>query len=194
MSDATPTTDDRGQAYALEGITAALLVITAVTFAIGATAITPLTASTSNQQIEEQNRLLANDLLDATAEDESLHEFLDDWDGNERTNEIVTWGDDEEFDDGAFERQIYDVFNAGDRNIAYNMYVTYEDEEGEMVTEQVINQGAPSDHAAVGTRTVVLHDHELGGSGARHIPEMDSADEDSNVYNVVEVQLEVWRM
>jgi len=62
------TTDDRAQAHTLEAFAAAILLVAALTFALQATAVTPLSASTSNQHIENQQRAVATDLLATSAE------------------------------------------------------------------------------------------------------------------------------
>lgn len=171
------TKDERGQAYSLEGITAALLIISTVILAITATAITPLTASTSNQQIEEQNRIIASDVLDSTAQQGELHSFVKEWSGTEYTQPPT-----ENYD---FIQSTEDVFGT---TIAYNIDITYKDSSGEQITESVLDQGEPSDHAAVATRTVIIQEE------ANAIEQMEGADSDSGFYNVVEVKIEVWTM
>lgn len=182
-----PTTDERGQTYSLEGIVAALLIILSVSFAINATAITPLTVSTSNKQIEGQNRLLAEDVLSVSADNGNLQEQILQWEGETKSN---VRGD-------MPMGEILTKTFANDQ-IAVNMYVTYTDGNGQQQTDPLVRQGEPSDHAAVATHTVVLYDYMEGPNGqpigedsTYAIPDADS---DSNVYNVVEVKLEVWRM
>ncbi|MES3517653.1 MAG: hypothetical protein PPP58_08325, partial [Natronomonas sp.] len=67
----------RGQAYTLEAVVAAVLLIASLIFALQVTAVTPLSASTSSQHIENQQRGSAAGLLaaaDKTVVDESTGE------------------------------------------------------------------------------------------------------------------------
>ncbi len=181
------TNDENGQAYSLEGIASAILLISAVLLAINATAITPLTASTSNQQIEEQNRILAEDMLDSTSENNEIHDYLEDYDGETETT-VNDWRD----SNIQFKQTMYNSFDV-DNNIAYNIYITYETQTGEMVTEQTVDQGEPSDHAAMASRNVVIHDYMIEDEDDTYIDSIDNND-DQSVYNVVEVKIELWRM
>ena len=62
-------TDESGQAHVIESIAAGILIITVVIFAIQATAITPLTVSTSNQHIETQQQRMADGILETAKTD-----------------------------------------------------------------------------------------------------------------------------
>ena len=66
--------DDRGQAHTLEAFAAAILIVVGLTFALQATAVTPLSASTSNQHLENQQRAVATDLLETSAANGDLRE------------------------------------------------------------------------------------------------------------------------
>lgn len=66
----------RGQAHTLEAFAAALLLISGLIFALQATAVTPLSASTSNQHIQNQQQLIASDILTTSAENETLQDAL----------------------------------------------------------------------------------------------------------------------
>jgi hypothetical protein len=70
---------DRGQAYTLEAFIAALLLISSLTFALQVTAVTPLSASTANQHIENQQRSSASGVLAAGHESGALKEAVLYW-------------------------------------------------------------------------------------------------------------------
>src|SRR6056297_4050789 len=73
------TDADRAQAHTVEAFIAALLLVSGLLFAMQATAVTPLSASTSNQHIENQQRALTGDLLSTAAEDGTLQEAVLYW-------------------------------------------------------------------------------------------------------------------
>ena len=58
----------RGQIYTLEAVIAAVLLVSSLVFALQVTAVTPLSASTSNQHIENQQRASASGVLTAAEE------------------------------------------------------------------------------------------------------------------------------
>lgn len=208
------TKDDsntRGQAFALEGIAAALVVILAVTFALSATAITPLTASTSNQQIEEQNRLVATDILNTAEQERAITQLALNHDGEA----FVGLDDGDEGYSGPPINEDGDLTELGelleetldDELIAFNMYIQYQTEDG---TEsiKVVDQGVATDHSATAKQTLVLHeDMELPDSHPSetlgdldecdpqfYAPNVDCFEDDSPVYNIVTIELEVWKL
>ena len=71
---------DRGQAYALEAIVTSLILLSGLVFALQATAVTPLSASTSSQHIENQQAATAEGVLATAADDGSLRVAVLNWD------------------------------------------------------------------------------------------------------------------
>lgn len=191
--------DDRGQSITLEAVTGAVLLLTAVLFTLQATALTPLTASTANQQIEEQNRALADDLLDTEAENGTLTDTVLYYN---TTSEKYGPGDLNGFPDeppGAFGDTVSRTF--GSQNVAYNIYVEYQDKNGVLQREKLVFQGAPSDNAVAASKTVVLYDDmEITEPGNNMTlsedPNFFAPDLEPNnpVYAVVEVKIVVWKM
>jgi len=175
----------RGQAHTLEAFVAALLVLGGVVFALQATAVTPLSASTSNQHIENQQRAQAADLLTASAANDTLRGGV-----YEAWNATYT---NDAFPDGfAFGEGLSRTF--GDSRIAFNVWVTTEN--GNRAT--LVEQGAPTDNAVTTSRPVVLLDDTPapGGNastwGADHgVPDESPATE---LYAVTEVHITVWRI
>lgn len=192
---------DRGQAYTLEALVAALLIVTSLTFALQVTAVTPLSASTSNQHIENQQRASAAGVL--TAADEA----------NVLKDAVLFWNDTEaEFHDA--ERITYytnsdppnEFGNILDRafdgrGLAVNVLVYPEGGDRPL---RMIYRGEPSDNAVSASRTVVIYDDDNltapnhqdievqdATSYGNYIPQRDTS---SDVYNVVRVEVTVWRM
>lgn len=198
--------DDSGQAHVLEAIAAAMLIVGTLIFAVQATAITPLTISTSHQHIETQQKKMADGVLETAKYTEdpdemsTLKEAVLYWDTNEQEfHNSSPEGYLGEYPDNEFGDLIEETFE--DRRIATNVYVTYSRSGGGSGTQQMVNMGNPSDNAMSATTTVVLYeDDELTAPGESETVSETPAyfapnvDEDSNVYNVVEVRIVVWRI
>lgn len=202
----------RAQAHTLEAFVAALLLVAGLIFASQATAVTPLSASTSNQHIENQHRAVANDLLAVSAEDGSLREAVVHWNGTDegfvgsgnRTYYTGTLPQGDPNDpDHPLSEPLSTFFD--DRHLAYNIDVSYQRSSSptDRSTQPMVVMGSPSDNAVSATRTVVLYDStELSGGQNEGTPLSESGDEfyaddtdpDSQVYNVVEVRIVVWRL
>ena len=190
----------RGQAHTVEAFAAAVLVVGGLIFATQATAVTPLSASTSNQHIENQQQASIEGLLAASAESGTLAEAVLYWDVQE-----------EEFED-APESGVYaegppndfgDDLNEllGDRRIAFNVVVRYPEPDGGTDVESMVRMGQPSDNAVSATRTVGLYDSsrlsvedgdELGGLDDGEFY-ADDIGADSQLYTVLEVEVVAWR-
>ena len=69
----------RGQAHTLEAFVAAILIVGGLIFATQATAVTPLSASTSNQHIENQQQATIEGLLETAAENGTLTDAVLYW-------------------------------------------------------------------------------------------------------------------
>lgn len=196
---------DRAQIHTLEAFLAALLIVGALLFATQATAVTPLSASTANQHIENQHQTVAEDLLRLSASDGSLQEALRYWNASEQrfhnTSDINTTGytgippDDHPLSD-----QLATALGEGE--LAYNVELRFETPDG---TDEIMmfDMGTPSDHAVTAIRTVTLSTHDtLTAPGEDNVrlddeeasfwaPDLGSS---SSLYNVVEVRITVWRM
>lgn len=193
--------DTRGQAHALEAFTAALLLLAGLLFAMQATAVTPLSASTSNQHLENQQRKMASDMLGSMDESGILEDAVLNWsDGGfgEKTNSSLPQyytNPDNISAFGEFGESLNQTFLA--EGTAMNIYVNYRTDSQGSDTETMVFMGTPSDNAVVATRTVVLVDSDrLTESGDRlsntsyFAP--DGAPGDP-LYNVVEVRIVLWQ-
>lgn len=198
---------DRGQIHTLEAFIAALLVVGALLFASQATAVTPLSASTSNQHIENQQQTMGEDLLTLAAANGSLQDALTYF--NTTVEDPLFVDSHPEFgyytgpppDQHPLHEQLDDAFRGG--VYAYNIELRYVDESGEMDERQFIHMGTPSDNAVIATTTVTLFDEDsisYDGSSPETIGEAEeqfwapNVDSESEIYNVVEVRLTIWRM
>jgi hypothetical protein len=179
---------------------AALLLVGGVIFAVHATAVTPLTASTSNQHIENQQRAMANDLLAVADENGTLEEALVHWDAENGTFP-ATSGQGFYVSGGppnAFGAVLNETFRA-DR-IAFNVYVFYHQPDDSIRKKTLVYMGAPSDNAVAASRSMFVYDDTpLSGPDAdgdlssRSFYAPDAVP-DGPLYNVLEVRIVTWQM
>lgn len=192
----------RGQAHVLEGIAAALLILTSVVFALQVTAVTPLTASTANQHLQTQGAGTVSGLLVAADEGETLRDTILYW--NESGSRFHDSGTDEQYTDTiptAFGSTLESTLSP--KGLIYNVNVLSVNTAGTQRAHRVLYQGAPSDHAVSITRTVTLYDDDqlrdahqsqtaqtlenTTGYFARDVSE-------GPLYNVVRIEVVVWRV
>ncbi|WP_418284945.1 DUF7288 family protein [Halorubrum sp. DTA46] len=197
--------NDRAQAHTLEAFAAAILLIAGLVFALQATAVTPLSASTSNQHIENQQRAVATDLLETSAENGDLAEAVLYWNPENETfagshpefTYYTQSGPPTGFGD-ALDRAFLD------RRIAFNVELRHGDRNENRT--RMVNMGSPSDNAVSATRSVPLADdanltapgyetRTLGQVTDEPGTEFYAVDTgDGEFYGHVEVHIVVWRM
>ena len=197
---------DRGQAFTLEAFTAALLLVSGVIFALQATAVTPLSASTSNQHIQNQQRLAANDLLAAAEENGSLRDAVVYWNTTTEAPHNATNAG--YYADGGppmvFGEMLDRTFK--DEQIAFNVYLGYWN--GNETTDiPMVFMGSPSDNAVAASRALTLYNDtrlrdvdnnptgttvaQAAAAGEFYAPDAALG---SPFFNIVEVRIVVWRM
>jgi hypothetical protein len=196
--------DDRGQAHTLEAVIGALLLLTSVLFALQSTAVTPLSASTSSQHIENQQQERAQGLLAAAAENDTLRSAVLYYD---EANDRFHGADGERGGyTGArpnvtFGQMLNRTFTS--QGIAYNVYFEYQTANGTGTsTQRFIYNGVPSDNAVTASWTTVIHDDDelYTAQGDPSGDEVDTTDfyipdaSDSDLYNTVRVEVVVWRV
>jgi hypothetical protein len=205
--------DDRAQAFTLEGVVGAIIVLTAVLFALQSLIITPTTGGTVDPEIRDSLRQQGEDVLTLADSNDTrgLQWLVRYWDPQDRTfynatNPAVGYGT--VTLPGSTGTLLAETFTAKGRT--FNVYLRYQgrnrsDGPGRV---PVAVRGDPSDSAVVATQRVTLYDNmtltapdsstvELweydtnatdGDDGYYPVP--DAAD--GPVYNVVEVRLVVW--
>ncbi|QLD88276.1 hypothetical protein HWV07_04200 [Natronomonas salina] len=195
-----PSQAARGQAYTLEAFIAALLLVASLTFALQVTAVTPLSASTANQHIENQQRSSAVGLLAAADENSSLKEAVLYWDRTENTFHGTTGMGyyTNGYSENTFGKMVDRAY--GDRGLAVNIIVHVENQTS---PQRMVYHGEPSDNAASASRRVTLYDDDSirAADGTTDV-QLSTTDEfyapdahpGSDVYNVVRVEVIVWRM
>ena len=182
---------------------AALLIVSGVLFALDATAVTPLSASTSNQHIQNQQLATANDLLATSAANGSLQAAVVYW--NTTTDRFYGTPPDGYHTVGgppnAFGTALNETFR--EQRIAFNVYVAFWDGDTR-VEEPITYMGAPSDNAVSASRTVTLYNDtrltapnenvNVSTASANGNFYADDAFPENELFQVVEVRIVTWRM
>jgi len=205
--------DDRGQAFTLEGIVGAIIILTAVLFALQSLIITPTTGGTVDPEVRESLRQQGEDVLTLAANNESrgLQWLVRYWVPRERTfanatNPTVGYGT--VAPPAPTGTLLKETFTAKGRT--FNLYLRYQgrnrsDGPGRV---PVVVRGDPSDSAVVANQRVTLYDNmtltapdssnvelweydtNASNGDDSYYPVPDAVD--GPVYNVVEVRLIVW--
>jgi len=197
----------RGQAHTLEATVAALLMLASLIFALQMTAVTPLSASTSSQHIENQQQAAGQGVLAAAASADALKPAILYWNNSSEQFYNETSGIDAVYTTPPpirFGDMLNRSFN--DRGIAYNVYFRFIDADGDSNRATYITSGEPSDNAVRATHTVTLTDDDrlYDANGTRNSIRL--GDENTtyyrgripnragNIYNTVQVEVVAWRI
>lgn len=202
-------TDTRGQAYTLEGVAAAGLVILGMLLAMQSIVITPTTEGAVDQDVTSQLGTEADDVLAAAQERGALTQAALFWDASE-DEPIDEWGRSEcpETEDGidlSLCTLLEETFS--NRFYQYNVYIDHQVAGSSFQTESepMFDEGAPGDSAAVATRSVALYRESTLSGHADDPPTLGEVEDDSSmdfyadnmtrdehIHNVVEIRVVVW--
>lgn len=203
------SSDARGQAYTLESLIAAILLVTAVLFALQSVVITPTSAGTLDRDVATQLHQQASDSLIVAANDGELSEMARHWDcssgGFATDDRAGVWADGLGYsNDTVPVEQFGETLNhTFDEGIRYNVELIYEGSGGDLNRTRVVYQGTPGDEVVTASYTLTLTDgqqvtaqnesdttlEECDTSGTAPIPDAHSG---TSTYNVVEVRLVLW--
>ncbi len=199
------TEPERGQAFTLEGFFGAIIVLTALLFALQAVVLTPTTGGLADRSVQSQVQQEAQDALVVSNQDGNLSETVRNWDGeggfNETDGQTGPEGNQtyltEGFDNVSTLGKILNQSFA-ERGWSYNVDLHYTNETGSHETRTLVYQGSPSSDAVTASYTVTLY--EAQEAGPKNLSQYDeeadwsiprSSDSD-HVYNVVEVRVTLW--
>jgi len=211
------STSERGQAYTLEAFTASFILLLAVLFAIQSSAVTPLTDSTASKQIESQQGDIAQGVLETTKETGELKKMVLYW--NTTEEKYHNSGETGVYDgrnainlsDGLPNNgfgETIDTFML-DEGVAANVQVVYytENTDGTFSQERrdLINMGSPSENAYTASKTFPLFDDdefiaENNSSDEQTLKDQENQfyikdiDDSSSTYNLVRVEIIVWKI
>ena len=191
----------RAQAHTVEAFAAAVLVVAGLIFATQAAAVTPLSASTSNQHIENQQEATVEGLLATSAENGNLTDAVLYWNATE--GEFYGAPDSGTYashPENGFGEALNDTLSS--RQVAFNVVVRYPEGDG-TDTEPMVRMGEPSDNAVSATRTIALFNGSQLTSDGQSLGKVDTdpnasfyapdTDPNSELYAVVEVEVIAWR-
>lgn len=187
----------RGQAHTLEAFAAAVLVLTGVAFALQATAVTPLSASTSNQHIENQEEATAEGLLAATEANGTLAPAVFEVTNSSIRSQGLAYHDGGPPND--FGAALNETFNAS--RIAYNVEIRYPVPSGKGFNSVwMVYMGTPSDNAVTATRVLTFFDDTRLPGTTKNVSTAfvgtpaEDIDPDGELYTIAEVRIVVWRI
>lgn len=205
----SPSTD-RGQAYTLEGLIGAMVVLMAVLFALQSVVITPTSSGLSDRSVQAQIQQEAQDALVVSDQDGNLSETIRNWntsDDGHFYKASVSGPSGETYNTSEFKNQseLGDILKQrfADNGYNYNVELVYENE-SEFNTTHVVYQGTPSPNAVTASYVVTLYqdqtltaesndddDITLPKAHDKNYP-IPEADDTKVVHKVVEVRVIVW--
>lgn len=200
--------DERAQAFTLEGFIGSMLILTAVLFALQSIIITPTTSGTVDRDVRAQHETQANDILQQAHNNGSLKYLVLNFDPD---GELYNGTSRSDIGYGAspppteFGTMLNQTFNQ--RGKVYNVIVEYRGVENESdhtgvdyTSRNMVYRGVPSDNAIVATQTVTLYDNDSMPNSPKTLkqaakdgefPVRDTAPS-SPIFTVVEVRVVVW--
>jgi hypothetical protein len=207
-----PRSTGRGQAFTLEGLAAALVIVAALAMSMQAVVVTPTTRGTVDEDVRVGLRQQASDTLSLAASDEptDLSYLVRNWEPNGQTfagaeNPQIGYG--MSGPPLLLGRLLNTTFT--ERGYLYNVEVVYRTTDpGRDRRLTMVRQGTPDENAVVAAHAVTLYDNMTltsSGAGSAELWEYDTvlADGDGGyypipdvvdgpVYNQVEVRVVVW--
>lgn len=186
---------------------ASILLVATLAFALQAVAISSNTAGATETELRGQHAGITQGVLDGAVENGNLKTTLVYW--NESTERFHEADEDEgiyiaESPNTTFGRTLRETLD--DQQIRYNVDLYYRGADGERTTQRLVEYGTPSHDAARVMTTVTLYDDTtLVTTNESHRENAtletvedefyapDAAD-DGPVYNVIHVEVVVWRV
>lgn len=175
MSRTTNRSRERGQAYTLEGLIGAMIVLMALLFALQSVVITPTTGGAVDRSVQEQQQQELEDalLVASYADDEdnlTVPQMVRYWNETNESGTVVAFEDRDpnvpngQYDTGTFENVtvlgeiLQDRFAESDgRN--YNVVLFYQGGDG-VESLNLVYQGQPDTNALTASYAVTLFDGE----------------------------------
>lgn len=192
--------NDRGQMHTVEGIIAALVMLLVLVLVVKGTAISPLSSSTTNKQVQLELMNMGNDLLtslDYTANPNDLSSLkvsVLDWNGTAYVWTGQAFKDLNGTDtiDNELTRALNYTFNRF--GVAYNVEIIYLDKNHNAGKHIMIWNGDPSDNSITISRVIAIYDEDVSAYPAFYQTGIPDIDPNTDFYNLVYVRLTLWRM
>jgi len=189
--------DDKAQIHTLEGVAAATIMLLVIVYAIDATSMTPLTSSTANVHVETELQVLGQDILGALDYAEpgynsNLKNDVLEWNGKEYIWNGMKYMEkgNASYPQNNLTNNLTNILTSTliTQGIAHSVEITYLKNNGNsLFTLRMIYNGNPSDNAVIVSRKIVLHDSDK----PIIFPDIDPS---TDLYNIVDVKLILWRM
>lgn len=196
---------DRAQGHTLEAVVGALLVLTSIAFALQMTIVTPLSASTSSQHIENQQRATADGIMASAAESGALLDTVLYWNdtaGSYHNAPSVGYYTNNP-PDTEFGRMLNRSFD--EQSIAYNVNLQFVTPSGDLRERRLIHRGEPTENAVSASRSLAVraddrliredgHPSNVTVASSERFFVGKAAGHNTPVYNLVRIEVVVWRI
>lgn len=192
--------DEKAQMHTLEGVAAATIMLLVIVYAIDATSMTPLTSSTANVHVETELQVLGQDILGAL-------DYAEPGYNSKLKNDVINWTGREYIWNGSsyadktapstnppLSNNLTGILSAHlvGQGIAHNVEMTFLANNGTSFSSQkMIYNGDPSDNAVIVSRKIVLQNMDSTYSTDYPIKDIDPS---TDLYNIVDVKIIIWRM
>jgi hypothetical protein len=195
--------DEKAQLHTLEGVAASVILLLVIIYAIDATSMTPLTSSTSSTHVESELQILGQDIFNTLDYAEPGYRSMLKYDITNWKGLEYIWNGTMYIENGntSFSPEILTnnltvllKDTLVNRGIAHKVEVVYlissDNNTVPSGTNTIIYAGTPSNNAVIVSRKIVLQDTD-GVSSDNPIEDIDPL---SNLYNIVDIKLVMWRM
>lgn len=193
--------DEKAQLYTLEAVAAASIMLIVIIYAIDATSMTPLTASTSSVHVEAELIAMGHDIFNILDYAEPgytsrLKMDIAAWDGKE-----YIWSGSNYTVKGTTNvtgklTNLTELLNVTliKQGTAHNLDLVFlsrrPDNTTYPVKVKIIYNGDPSNNAVIVSRKIVLQNSD----NLNPTNPIEDIDLSSNFYNIVDIKLTLWRM
>ncbi|WP_342303921.1 hypothetical protein [Methanolobus sp. ZRKC5] len=192
--------DTSAQLHTLEALMALMIVTGIIIFTVQATSLTPLTSSTANAHIEAQLQILAQDMLTVldhsqSGHNSSLKEDILDWDGDEYAWNSIDYvsKNNNNLENSSTADLLESVIVS--KGIAHNVQFAVINDARAVMTLDYIYNGEPSDNAVTVSRRVLLSNSDISNSSQfQYYTGIADADTNTDFYNLIDVEITLWRM
>ena len=204
--------DDRAQAYTLESVAGALLLLIALLFALESIIVTPATPGTIDSETRAQLASQGNDVVLAASSNGSLTDLALYWNTSSVAANRTFYNPDpntmsvgpefgygQDRPPGEFGAMLNQTFSQ--RGLSYNVFIEYQTESDWSQTDRVIvaKQGVPTENAVAITYPVTLYDgQQITSPSSSETLENETkfyasdVDPDGPLYNVITFRVIVW--
>ncbi|PCR90890.1 DUF7288 family protein [Natrinema ejinorense] len=193
---------DRGQAYTLEGLIGAMIVLMAVLFALQSAVIMSSTGGEGDQSVQEQVQQEVQDSLIVANQEGNLSELVRNWNAEgefENASQPINGTNTYTVSEFENESKLGRILNQRFQDPKYNVELHPVNSS----KRHLVYQASPPPSASIASYTVTLYDNQTVTSASvskeLHATDSDTRiipreyQDETSLYNVVEVRVIVWR-